>query len=231
MRHFILVALFGTLVLAFTACESGSISTPSSEHKPVGVVESPPPSPWYVSTSTNEVTAEVTVVATTGFGGRTIVVRQIGKKLECYLKTGQFLETIENIETNRSVVKYRFDDGPIVSQGWNLSSDNEGLFYPGDPTAFLNNMRKAKRLAIEYKPADIIPQTVSFDVSQFPVLFSDRLAVKASHAPDELKKRYTPDEFRKLCAAWQAEYDAGIQDAAAANVMIDKLESNHCPAK
>jgi hypothetical protein len=226
MKRTILTAL---ALVALTACSQNQFPTTATNelNGPEAKKESPspPPSPWNVSTSTNEVTRETTVVATTGSGDKTIVVRQVGKKLECYLKTGQFLETVENMNTNRSVVKYRFDDGPIVSQGWSLSSDNTALFYVGDPTPFLNKMRKAKRIAIQYEPADIIPQTVSFDVTQFPVVISDILAVRTSQAADASVRE------KKMCAAWQAEYDAGIQDANAANAVLDKLDSHHCADK
>lgn len=83
----------------------------------------------------------------------------------------RLLETVENMDSNISVIAYKFDDGPIVRQGWRMSTDHEGLFYPGNPSVFLEKMRRAKRLAFEYKPADKVPQTISFDVSQFPMEF------------------------------------------------------------
>jgi hypothetical protein len=52
-----------------------------------------------------------------------------------------------------------------------MSANNTALFYPGNPMAFLSKMQKAKRLAIEFKPADKVAQTVTLDVSHFPPVF------------------------------------------------------------
>jgi hypothetical protein len=94
--------------------------------------------------------------------------------LDCYLNTGSFLETVDNMHSRRSLVKYKFDDGVIVRQEWVISDDNTALFYPGSPTAFLQKMRRAKRFLIEYSPADAVPQTASFDVSEFPAEFNPK---------------------------------------------------------
>jgi hypothetical protein len=128
-------------------------------------------SPWHVSTTSNELTGEVNVTAIDGFGDRSIVIRQRGKRLDCYVTTGKFLETVDNMDSRRSLVKYKFDDGPIVRQSWTISDNNTALFFPGNPTAFLQRMRSAKRFVIEYSPADVISETASFDVSSFPPEF------------------------------------------------------------
>jgi len=49
-----------------------------------------------------------------------------------------------------------------------MSADYEALFYPGNPLDFLNKIHDANRSAVQYKPADEVAQTLSFDVSQFP---------------------------------------------------------------
>lgn len=108
------------------------------------------------------------VTATDGYGKQGMIVRLTGKKLECYVATDEFLETVDNINSRRSLVKYKFDDGPVVQQEWTLSDDNTALFYPGNPTAFIQKLRNARRFVIEYKPSDTIPQTISLDVSLFP---------------------------------------------------------------
>ena len=124
---------------------------------------------WGVSVSTNDVTGERTTTGTNRYTEDvSFIIRRSGRKLECYLTTGSFLETIDNMYTRRSAVKYRFDDGPVVREPWIISDDNTALFCPGNPTGFLSKMRKARRLAIEYHPADVVPQTASFDVSGFP---------------------------------------------------------------
>jgi len=178
-------------VLTLIACNSdSSVATPVSEQQKPSVDPAPSPvapivSPWTVSVSNNELTGERTVKAIAGICRRcdqTIVIRLTGKKLECYLDTGKFLETVDNMESNLSVVKYKFDDGPIVRQSWSMSSDHEALFYPGNPSAFLQKMRKAKRFIIEYKPADVIPETASFDFPPFPTEFAQVLDAAVSKA-------------------------------------------------
>lgn len=157
----------GALILA--ACDPPTKTARDGPDSPLAAIaQRLPPSPWYVSTSVNELSGEKTVRAETGLGRQTLIIRQIGKKLDCYVNTGQFLETIENIDTHLCPIKYKFDDGPIVQQSWILASDNEGLFFPGNPSAFLRKMRSSSRLVIEFKPADRVPATMSFDVSQFP---------------------------------------------------------------
>jgi hypothetical protein len=101
-------------------------------------------------------------------GRVTMVIRRRGRKLECYLATDQFLETSQNIETHKSPVSYRFDDGAIVRQAWEISSDNTALFYPGNPRPFLDKLRQSQRLVVQFEPADAIPQTATLDVSNFP---------------------------------------------------------------
>jgi hypothetical protein len=169
--------LWMLLLLLFSACQQESHSTGPNPGTPTAQAVQPPappaePSPWQSSTSTNAVTGEITTTAVTGYGERNLVLRQIGKKLECFLETSEFLETVENMESNRSGVAYKFDDGPVVRQGWNMSSDHTALFYPGNPAAFLSKLRKAKHLAIEFHPADKVAQTVTLDVSQLPPLFA-----------------------------------------------------------
>jgi invasion protein IalB len=126
---------------------------------------------WQLSSETNPVTGEVTTGASLDSPSdeeQYIVIRLIGKKLECYVNTNEFLETVENLESHISTVQYKFDDGKVVRQGWTLSSDNEALFYPGNCVSFIVQLRKAKTLAFEFRPSEKIPQTIIFDVEGFP---------------------------------------------------------------
>jgi hypothetical protein len=126
------------------------------------------PSPWHVFKFSNELTREVNITAIDGYGDQSIVVRRIGRKLDCYVTTGKFLETTENMHSRRSLVKYKFDEGNIVRQSWIISGDNTALFFPGNPTAFLQKLGNSKRFVIEYAPTDMISETASFDVSSLP---------------------------------------------------------------
>ena len=101
-------------------------------------------------------------------GNQNIYVRRKGKKIELYINTDQFLETVENLHSGVSSVQYRFDTNVPVRQGWRLSADHEALFYPGDPQSFLEQMRTAKTLHFMYNPADKEPEVINFDVTGFP---------------------------------------------------------------
>jgi hypothetical protein len=191
-RAFALVALgliFIAVLIGISVANDGNKTSPkissygavasTTETEPV----KPDPSPWDVDASTNEVTGQKTIVAITGYGEQRLYIRQRGKRLEFYFTTGEFLETVENMHTNLVPVVYKFDDASVVRQSWTMSSDHEALFYPGNPSAFLNKMRKAKRFAIEFKPADKIEQAASFNVSQFPSEFTDSLRAVRSTRP------------------------------------------------
>ncbi len=170
---FIVFALIGVAV----AVNGTGTKPPSSETAAAAVdvkssstSDAPPaiPSPWSVSSSKNELTGEIQVTAINGFRDHAIVVRKRGKKLDCYVTTGEFLETVENMDSRRSTVRYKFDDGAIVRQEWVISDNNNSLFYPADPRNFLFKMSIAKRFVFEYRPSDKVPQTQSFEVSPFP---------------------------------------------------------------
>ena len=135
-------------------------------------------------------TGEVTTTAVTGgYGDKDFVIRQIGKKLECFIETDEFLETLETMETGVSSVAYKFDDGPVVRQGWSMSKDNTVLFNPGCPVEFLNKMQNAKRLAIEFNPADKVAQTKTFNVSQLSSAFVQQAALIQRMSPRAVASR------------------------------------------
>jgi hypothetical protein len=127
---------------------------------------------WYSYSESNPVTGEITITATLkDHDEQDIIIRQTGKKLELYIKTGEFLETVDNMEDHLSTVQYKLDDGKVVKQAWSLSSDNEALFYPGNPKGFVEQLRKAQVFSFEFKPSDKVPQTVVFDVGGLPDVF------------------------------------------------------------
>ena len=166
------------LLSILSACNQSS-SSPAPTSEPVVAAPAKPPtptSPWIFSRSKNELSGEETVTAADGYSDVGIVIRK-GKKLELYVKTGKFLETLENLHTGRSLVKYKLDDGPIVRQEWYLSENNNSLFYPGNPLAFIQKLRKAKRFVMEYQPSETIPETLSLDVSLFPDEMADSLGL------------------------------------------------------
>ncbi len=167
--------VFGILVTMLALLVEGCTQSQSA---PVSVSAAPPPEPfenpvprskWTIIKSRSDLTGETRVTAINDASRDvSLILRLRGRKFDCYIRTGEFLETVENMHSRSSVVKYKFDEGGIVRQAWTISDDNTALFYPGNTTAFIQKLRKAKRFVIEYSPADVIPKTASFDVSLFP---------------------------------------------------------------
>jgi hypothetical protein len=168
------------LVACFlTGCDQPK-PPPSKAASPPGADEPEAHSPWDLSTAHNDLSGQITFTAITAatHGDASLIVRLVGKKLECYVNTQDFLETIDNMNSRRSLVGYKFDDGRIVRQEWVISDDNKALFVPGNPTPFIQRMRKAKLFVIEYSPTDVLPKTATFDVSLFPEEIVNALKLK-----------------------------------------------------
>ncbi len=125
-----------------------------------------PASPWKVSR--NQTIGEDNFIALSYSENLSLVVRQTGKKLECYITDADPLETMDKMPRILSHVEYGFDRGEMVSKDWIRSDRATALFYPGDVKEFIQDIRKAKRLVIEYQPTGKLPQTTSFNVSLFP---------------------------------------------------------------
>ncbi len=130
-----------------------------------------PQGSWRLSSETNPVTGEVRTVASLNSSSgdeQYIIIRLVGKKLDCYVNTNEFLETVNNMESRISTVQYKFDAGKVVRQGWSISANNEALFYPGNCATLIAQIKKAKTLALEFRPSETIPETITFDVEGFP---------------------------------------------------------------
>jgi len=161
-------------------------TTTSRSSEPVNPTPAAPvtESAWQVDREVNPVTGVTTITASLKYqGSRNIIVREIGKKLECYIETDEFLETLDNMHTGISTVQYKFDDGKVIRQGWTLSADNEALFYPGNCAPLLNQLRKAKSFAFEFHPADKVPAAITFDVSGFPDDFNAEASIPSKRQP------------------------------------------------
>jgi hypothetical protein len=157
-----------------TAPVTPAVSTaPAPVTTPLGPIGN-----WQVDHDTNAVTGVVTTTAFLRvYDKRNIFIRQRGKRSpDCYITTGDFLETVDNMENRSSTVQYRVDGGKPVRQPWYLSDDNRALFYPGNCEPFIAKSRSAKRLAFEYKPAERIESAISFDVAGLPDAF-DKVAL------------------------------------------------------
>jgi hypothetical protein len=140
-------------------------------------------SSWKLDRDVNPVTGVVTSVAYLEFRGeQNIYIRQVGHKLDCYITTGQFLETISNVNDRVSTVQYKIDGGKLVRQGWWIGDSNENLFYPGNCEPFISQLRKAKTLAFEYSLSGKVPSTMVLDVSGFPDEFKvEHALAKKAH--------------------------------------------------
>jgi hypothetical protein len=160
----------GIVILIVSANQSTPVAATEPSASPATPVSTPTPSDWTLGHSTNPVTGVVTTVASTS-GDHNILVRLIGKKLDCYINTPDFLETVDTIEGGSSMVQYKFDDGKVIRQGWGLGEDNTSLFGESHCTSLVALLRKSKKLAFEYKPADKVATTYIFDVDGFPAEF------------------------------------------------------------
>jgi hypothetical protein len=137
---------------------------------------------WTLSSDTDKVTGEVTQFASAHNSG--IVLRMRGGKLDCFINTGEFLETLDNLRTGRSTVRYKFDSGRVITEGWSLGENNTSLFYPRNcAKGFLPSLRKAKTLSFQYTPADKTPESIALDVEGLPETFGED-AVKATAAAE-----------------------------------------------
>lgn len=147
---------------AATAATSTANTAPDSTE--------PSESNWSESQDSDAVTGVVTKYASTKtIGEQGVIVRKRGDRTtEVFVNTGEFLETVDNVESGVTQVAYKFDNGPVIRQYWTLSSDKTSLFYPGNPDEFLRKLRQAKTFAFQYKPADKVPQSVTFDVTGLP---------------------------------------------------------------
>lgn len=131
-------------------------------------------SPWDVSTEKNAVTGEQKITANDSAGNTAIVIRQTGKRLEAYIATDEFLETIDNEDSRDVPVIYRIDSGEPIHQTWNLSADNTAVFYRGDVHAFLRRLQSAKEFDIQIPVSDKEPIVLTFDVHGLPDVFPMR---------------------------------------------------------
>ena len=110
-----------------TSAPAATVSAPEPAREPG---QQPPQGYWQVDADTSPVTGLVTTTAFLKYQSKqNIYVRQRGKKLELYIDTDEFLETVANVESRHSPVQYKFDDGKLVRQSWIISGDNEALFY------------------------------------------------------------------------------------------------------
>jgi hypothetical protein len=75
------------------------------------------------STAHNDLTGQITFTAISPaiHGDARLIVRLVGKKLDCYVNIDDFLDTVDNMSSRRSLVGYKFDDGSIVRQEWVIS--------------------------------------------------------------------------------------------------------------
>jgi len=181
-------------VIIIASISSGTHPTPSDVHVATQTsATSVPSSPtmdsdWQVDTETNPVTGIQKKVATLKYRDKqNIIIRLNGETLDCYITTDEFLETVDNMDSRVSTVQYKFDDGKVIRQGWTISGDNTALFYPGNCSPFIAQLRKAKSLAFEYRPSEKIPATITFDVAGFPDDFKteESMPKRRSHGRTE----------------------------------------------
>ncbi len=127
-----------------------------------------PASAWNVATSHNGSVEENLISSVSDSRRVRLIVRQFGKKLEVYLATGNVPDEVDPATKDRSLVKYKFDDGEPTREKWLISRHRIALLFPGDPVEFLGQIRKARRLDVELSMAADSLDTESFNLALFP---------------------------------------------------------------
>ncbi|MDR3699853.1 MAG: hypothetical protein P4L56_09485 [Candidatus Sulfopaludibacter sp.] len=127
-----------------------------------------PASAWKVATSHNGPVEENLISSVSDSRRMRLIVRQFGKKLEIYLTAGEELDDVDTASKNRSLVKYKFDDGELARAEWIVSQHRTALLFTGDPLEFIEKIRKAKRLDMELPTAADSLDAESFNLVLFP---------------------------------------------------------------
>jgi hypothetical protein len=127
-----------------------------------------PASAWKVATSRNGSVEENLISSLSDSRRVRLIVRQFGKKLEVYLSTGDVPDVVDTPSKDRSLVKYKFDEGEPAQEKWLVSRHKFALLFPGDPVEFLGKIRKARRLDVDLSMAADSLDTESFNLALFP---------------------------------------------------------------
>lgn len=177
----VIVLIFLVVLALLAAMFFGSASTSQRVSNPTkisSVAKSENAStPWNLDGEVNKVTGVKTEWATDEYypsdassddNSYGLVVRKTGNKIQVYITTPDFFETVDNVDTGLSPVQYKFDHGRVKSMNWDLGEDNTTLFYPGNPKRFLQQLAKSSYLYFQYSPADKTPQVQTIYVAGFP---------------------------------------------------------------
>ena len=127
-----------------------------------------PTSAWRVATSHNGSVEEDLISAVSDSGRIRLVVRQVARKLEVYLASGEGLDEVDPSFKGRSVVRCKFDDGEPAQEEWLISRHRTALLFPGDSLDFIGKIRKARRLEVELSMVTDSVDTESFNLALFP---------------------------------------------------------------
>jgi hypothetical protein len=91
-----------------------------------------------------------------------LVVRCMSKRIEAFV----FIESAAQIEPDddRHTVRFRFDDGPEVTERWADSEEHDALFAPAG-AAFAKKLTQARSLTFSYRPHNAPRVATEFHVS------------------------------------------------------------------
>jgi len=91
-------------------------------------------------------------------GTPTLLIRYKEREFSCFINYGFFLGT-DSIE-----VTHRLDQGQPVTREWNISTDHEAVFVPGDEKTFVGALMKANSIVVRLTPFSESPVTTTFDL-------------------------------------------------------------------
>lgn len=130
-------------------------------------VKSPPitgKGKWNVEIETNPIddSRTVTLLLKADSGQSTwgkpiyLVVRCMRNKTEMFISWQDYL-------TDEATVLTRIGSKDAQTSDWNVSTDQEATFYPGNTTTFLKNMMAADKLVAQVTPYNESPTTAIFE--------------------------------------------------------------------
>ncbi len=125
-------------------------------------------SPWKVSNVKTASGVQTLVSALSGSGRVTLYFRETGGKVECILGSGEALDSFDAVPKSHALVKYRFDDGEWKRSDWTVSQRATSLMLQGDAMELIAQIRRARRLEVEFARTGDAFDDEAFNIALFP---------------------------------------------------------------
>lgn len=93
-------------------------------------------------------------------GGYSMFIRKNGEELELYIDWKVELGSTRN-------VIFRIDDRTPETKSWDISTDGQCSFYPGNALSTIKSLLDANQVSVRCEPENKSPITAIFDVTDF----------------------------------------------------------------